>query len=74
MVFMAQAASPLEIAGTSMIVESADDSETQDAVAATLAAAGVTVEELRQQAAESRFVSERARRPWFVVSTFLAAR
>jgi hypothetical protein len=38
MVVMAQAADPLE--ATSMIVESADDSEMQDAVAATLAAAG----------------------------------
>ena len=57
-----------------MIVECADDSEMQDAVAATLAAAGVTVEEIRQQAVESRFVSERARRAWFVVSPFLASR
>ena len=72
MAVMAQAASPVE--ATSMIVECADDSEMQDAVAATLAAAGVTVEELRQQAVESRFVSERARRAWFVVSPFLASR
>jgi len=56
-----------------MVVESADDSEVQQAVAATLAAAGVTVE-LRQQAAESRFVSERARRARFVVSPFLSSR
>ncbi len=38
-----------------MIVGSADDSEMQEAVAATLAAAGVTAEELRQQAVQSRF-------------------
>lgn len=72
MAVMAQAASQVE--ATSMVVESADDSEMQDAVAATLAAAGVTIEDLRQQAAESRFVSERARRAWFVVSPFLASR
>ncbi|MDQ2729472.1 MAG: hypothetical protein M3Y91_16780 [Actinomycetota bacterium] len=69
---MAKAASPLE--ETSMVIESADDAEMQQAVAATLAAAGVSIEELRRQAAESRFVSERARRAWFVVSPFLASR
>ncbi len=57
-----------------MVIESADDAEMQEAVTATLAAAGVSVEELRRQAAESRFVSERARRAWFVVSPFLASR
>ncbi len=57
-----------------MVIESADDAEMQQAVAATLAAAGVSIEELRRQAAESRFVSERARRAWFVVSPFLASR
>ncbi len=72
MTSMAQPASPLH--GTSMVIESADDAEMQDAVAATLAAAGVSVEELRRQAAESRFVSERARRAWFVVSPFLGSR
>ena len=59
---------------TSVIIESADDADMQQAVAATLAAAGVGVEELRRQAAESRFVSERARRAWFVVSPFLVSR
>jgi len=48
-----------------------DDFEIQAAIAATLADAGVTIEELRQQAAEGRFVSESARRAWFVVSAFL---
>ncbi len=57
-----------------MVIESADDAEMQQAVAATFPAAGVSIEELRRQAAESRFVSERARRAWLVVSPFLASR
>ncbi len=72
MVVMAKSASPVE--ETSMVIESADDAEMHQAVAATLAAAGVSVEELRRQATESRFVSERARRAWFVVSPFIASR
>ncbi|MCL4414041.1 MAG: hypothetical protein M1522_04720 [Actinobacteria bacterium] len=56
-----------------VIIEEATDAEMQAAVAATLAAAGVTAEELRCQAAAGRFVSERARRAWFVVSPFLAS-
>lgn len=55
-----------------MVIESADEAEIQEAVTATLKAAGVSVDELRQQAAESHFISERARRAWFVVSPFLA--
>lgn len=54
-------------------VESADDAEIEEAVRATIAVAGVTLDDLRRQAAESRFVSERARRAWFVVSPFLAS-
>ena len=72
MVVMAKSASPVE--ETSMVIESADDAEMHQAVVATLAAAGVSVEELRRQAIESRFVSERARRAWFVVSPFIASR
>jgi hypothetical protein len=49
-----------------------EDSEFAAAVAATVAAAGVTLGELRYQAARGRFVSERARRAWFVVSPFLS--
>jgi hypothetical protein len=51
MVVMAKAARPVE--KTSMVIESADDAEMQQAVAATSAAAGVSVEELRRQAAAS---------------------
>jgi hypothetical protein len=58
---------------TSVIIEPADDADMQQAVAATLAAVGVGVDELRRQAAEGRFVSERARRAWFVVSPFLVS-
>lgn len=72
MAVMAWAAGQVE--ATATVIESADDAEIQRAVAATLAAAGVGIEELRRQAAESRFVSERARRAWFVVSPFLASR
>jgi len=72
MVVMEKVASPVD--KTSMVIESVDGVEMQQAVAATLAAAGVSVEELRRQAAASRFVSERARRAWFVVSPFLASR
>ncbi|MHB1783615.1 MAG: hypothetical protein ACYCTE_13205 [Acidimicrobiales bacterium] len=57
--------------GTSMVIESLDDHEMQEAVEATLAAAGVSVDEIRQQAIEGQFVSERARTAWFVVSPFL---
>ncbi|MCL4414970.1 MAG: hypothetical protein M1522_09555 [Actinobacteria bacterium] len=69
---MEKVASPVD--KTSIVIESADDGEMQRAVTATLDAAGVSVEELRGQAAASRFVSERARRAWFVVSPFLASR
>ena len=72
MVVMENVSSPVD--KTSMVIESVDGVEMQQAVAATLAAAGVSVEELRRQAAASRFVSERARRAWFVVSPFLASR
>jgi len=72
MVVMEKVASPVD--KTSMVIESVDGVEMQQAVAATLAAAGVSVEDLRRQAGASRFVSERARRAWFVVSPFLASR
>lgn len=71
MVVMGQAGTPLD--EMSMVIESANDAEIQEAVTATLAAAGVSLEELRRQATESRFVSEHARRAWFVVSPFLAS-
>lgn len=69
---MVEAANPAGEAP--LVIESVTDAEMQAAVAATLAAAGVSPEELRCQAAAGRFVSERARRAWFVVSPFLASR
>ncbi|MDA8358253.1 MAG: hypothetical protein M0Z95_18635 [Actinomycetota bacterium] len=45
----------------------------QEVVPATLGAAGVRVDELRQRAADGSFVSERARRAKFVVSPFLTS-
>jgi hypothetical protein len=56
------------------VIEFADDGEMAAAVTSTLAAAGVTLDDLRQQAGRSQFVSERARRAWFVVSPFVATR
>lgn len=52
-------------------IDELDDAEMAGAVAATVAAAGVTLDELRRQAPEGRFTSERARRARFVVSPFL---
>lgn len=49
-------------------VEVADDDDVRAAVAVALDRAGVTIEELKRQAAESRFSSERARLAWFMVS------
>lgn len=72
MLSMKTVASPVD--ETSMVIESIDDVEMQQAVAATLAAAGLSFEDLRRQAATSHFVSERARRAWFVVSPLLASR
>lgn len=72
MLFMEKVASPAD--ETAMIIDSVDDVDMQQAVAATLTAAGVSVDELRRQAAASRFDSERARRAWFVVSPFLVSR
>ena len=47
-----------------------NDDEIRIAVENALAQADCTWEELQAQAAEGCFVSERARRTWFIVSTF----
>ncbi len=47
-----------------------NDDEIRVAVENALAEADCTWEELQAQAAEGCFVSERARRTWFIVSTF----
>lgn len=49
-------------------VEVATDQDIQAAARRTLRRAGVTVEELREQAREGRFSSERARLAWFMIS------
>ncbi len=49
-------------------VEVATDEDIQAAARRTLRRAGVTVDELRQQAREGRFYSERARLAWFMIS------
>jgi hypothetical protein len=52
-------------------VEIATDADVDAAIRRALDEAGVTFEELREQARVSRFSSERARRAWFVVSSFV---
>lgn len=47
-----------------------NDDEIRVAIENALAEADCTWEELQAQAAEGCFVSERARRTWFIVSTF----
>lgn len=49
-------------------VEVATDEDIQAAARRALRRAGVTVDELRQQAREGRFSSERARLAWFMIS------
>jgi hypothetical protein len=49
-------------------VQVADDEDVRVAVQNALRGAGVTLEDLRQQAAASNFVSERARLAWFMIS------
>jgi hypothetical protein len=51
-----------------VIVESIDAAGIRRAVADSVAASGLSVAELRRQAADGRFTSERARRVAFVVS------
>ncbi|MFZ2057432.1 MAG: hypothetical protein WAV54_08510 [Acidimicrobiales bacterium] len=53
-------------------VEYASDEDVAEAVDCALVGAGVTLDQLRQQARESRFSSERARATWFVISPFVA--
>lgn len=48
-------------------VEVVDDDDVRAAVSAALAQAGVTLEELRRQAAAGEFSSERARIAWFMI-------
>ena len=52
-------------------VEIADDDDVTAAVANALEGAGVTLEELQEQARVSHFSSERARMAWFVISSFV---
>jgi hypothetical protein len=54
------------------VVERANKADVKAAVQHALDDAGVTLEELRSQAKESRFTSERARMAWFAVSAFVA--
>lgn len=49
-------------------VEIADDHDLEVAVQRALDRAGVTLADLRRQAAQSRFTSERARQAWFMLS------
>jgi hypothetical protein len=53
-------------------VEIADESDVRAAVKRALDEAGVSLDELRRQAKESRFQSESARLAWFVISPFVA--
>ena len=50
-------------------VEIATDKDLRAAVRNALARAGLTMEQLEEQARTSRFTSEEARRAWFVVSS-----
>lgn len=49
-----------------------DEEEVRAEIARVLEEAGVTLEELREQAEASRFRDESARLAWFVVSPFVA--
>lgn len=49
-------------------VEVATEQDILAAARRTLRRAGVTVDELREQAREGRFSSERARLAWFMIS------
>jgi hypothetical protein len=53
-------------------VEFATERDVAAAVGSALSNAGVTLDQLRQQAQDSRFTSERARSAWFVISPFVA--
>ncbi len=49
------------------LYEITDEKELDDLVAATLREAGTELDELRRQADEGRFESEKFRRTWFVI-------
>ncbi len=49
-------------------VEVATDEEVQRAIGRGLKRVGLTYDELRHQASEDEFSSERARRLWFMIS------
>jgi hypothetical protein len=53
-------------------VEIAEEADIQAAIQRALDDAGVSLDELRRQARESRFETERARLAWFIVSAFVA--
>jgi hypothetical protein len=53
-------------------VQFASNEDIDEAVGRALTAAGVTLDQLREQARASRFTSERARTTWFVISPFVA--
>jgi hypothetical protein len=55
-------------------VQVADEKDVQAAIRRALKGAGVSCEELVEQARTSRFASERARLAWFVISPFVEAR
>ena len=53
------------------VVDVLDSAETQAAIRFNLDLAGCTWEELQQQAKAGQFTSEKARRAWFIVSSFV---
>jgi hypothetical protein len=53
-------------------VEVADEQDVNVAISRALERAGVSLDELRQQAMGSHFSSERARMAWFMISPFVA--
>jgi hypothetical protein len=53
-------------------VQFASEEDVTEAVGSALTRAGLTLEQLREQARQSRFSSERARTAWFVISPFVA--
>jgi flavin-binding protein dodecin len=53
-------------------VEFVNETDVDNAVKEALQRAHVTLEDLRQQAQASRFVSDQARTAWFVISPFVA--
>lgn len=51
------------------LVHFATDQEINDGITSLLADAGVTYEELLEQAQKGRFVSGKARQAWFIIAS-----